>query len=404
METVDVVLTAIGRFNDWRLPEYSGMNDFQGPIRHTSNWDSNVAVEGKNIAIIGNGASGIQLLPGLQPIAARIDHYCRSKTWITRSWAGDVRTAGGQPFTKDQLSDWNDPEKYLAFRKPYEDKYWRGFHKAFRGSEGNEGAREDTINVMTERLRNAGRPELIEGMIPNFSPNCRRPTPGPGYLEALCRDNVYYIQDPISHFTASGIQTTDGKHRSVDAVFCATGANSDLLPPLPIISRGMNLREAWRPGNDPGWPKTYMGIASPGFPNLFWIYGPQAGGIAGTVPHIVENQIATIAKILRKIGGQGIRTMEPSIRATDEFAEYSERFYKDTVLTDQCSSWYNGGQKGLSDMVLGTNINPGLDSIVHRVDIYRWPCSWSLARECRTLNHCTARSSMGRLGVHILLD
>lgn len=346
VELYDVVLPAIGRFNDWRLPEYPGLDEFAGTLRHTSHWDSTFDATNKRIAIIGNGASGIQLVPTLQKIASRIDHYARSPTWIARSWAGDVRTEAAKLYSAEQLKDFEDPAKYLEYRKPYEDKYWRGMPRVFRGSAANEGARSDSIAIMKQRLQ--AKPELLDRMIPEFSPNCRRPTPGPGYLEALCQDNVEFIQDPIRRFTKTGIETADGQVREVDAIFCATGANRDLVPPFPIIANGVDLRQAWTPGNSPGWPENYMGIATPRFPNLFWLYGPQAGGLSGSVPHIVENLSTVVGKILRKISTQGIKSIVPSQKATDDFTEFSETFFTKTVLTENCSSWYNGGKKGES--------------------------------------------------------
>jgi len=134
---------------------------------------------------------------------------------------------------------------------------------------------------MAKRLEK--KPELLDQMIPDFSPNCRRLTPGPGYLEALTQDNVDFISTPISHFTKNSIVTTDGTERKVDAVICSTGANIDMIPRFPILAHGHDLRNVWRPD-----PITYLGLATPGFPNLLFIQGPNAAGHSGTVPNQVE--------------------------------------------------------------------------------------------------------------------
>lgn len=340
----DFVLPAIGRFNAWRLPDYPGINEYTGHLRHTSNWDPSFDPSNKSIAVIGNGASGIQVVPNLQRVAKHIDHYARNKTWIAGSWAGDERTFEAQPYSQEEIHSFEDPIVYSKFRKELEDKYWRRFRGTIRGSAENIGMREDFIKIMAERLKK--KPELLENMIPDFSPNCRRLTPGPGYLEALTEENVDFIQTPIKCFTKTGIETSDGTHREVDAVFCATGANIDFVPPFSIRAGGVDLRSAWRQDGKIGWPRTYLGLAAPSFPNLLFIAGPHGSGPSGTVPHSVENQLTYYAKIMRKVSTQGIKSIAPSERAVDDFVEYLDAFFASTVLSDHCSSWANGGRPG----------------------------------------------------------
>ncbi|PNS16197.1 Thiol-specific monooxygenase [Sphaceloma murrayae] len=343
-DEADFVLPALGRFNAWRLPDYPGLSDFKGTLRHTSNWDPSFDPKDKNVAVIGNGASGIQLVPNLQRIANRVDHYARSKTWIATSWAGDERRFEAQPYTEQQLKDFQSPERYLQFRKEMEAKYWRNFGNVFAGSEANKAKRTEFIEVM--RKRTAKKPELMDSLVPDFSPNCRRLTPGPGYLESLAEPNVSFIQTPIKRFTETGIETVDGQHREVDAIFCATGANVDMVPPFSIRANGEDLSQAWKPGGTYGWPYTYLGLAVPGFPNLLLVHGPHGTAPSGTVPHDVEIQLTYYAKLLRKVSAQGIKTIVPSKKAADDFVEYADAFFPKTVFADKCSSWYNGGQAG----------------------------------------------------------
>lgn len=196
------------------------------------------------------------------------------------------------------------------------------------------------------RARLSKKPEILDDLIPDFSPNCRRLTPGPGYLEALQEDNVDFIRQGIKCFTATGIETIDGKHREVDAVFCATGANGDMIPPFAIHANGKELAEVWSPDGEHGFPYTYLGAATPDFPNLLFIHGPHGTGPSGTVPHSVEAQVTYYAKILRKASREGIKSLVPKKKAADDFVEYSDAFFSRTVLADGCSSWYNGGRPG----------------------------------------------------------
>jgi len=358
VEIQDFVLTAIGRFNAWKLPDYPGIDEYKGVLRHASHYDATFDPAGKTVAVIGNGASGIQLVANLQKTVTHLDHYARNRTWIAGSWApGDERTLQPQPYTEEQTALFKtNPSAYLAFRKSLEDKYWRRFSAFFRGSPENTALRARFTDIMRTRL--AKKPELLEHILPDFSPNCRRLTPGPGYLEAISEPNVDYIRTPISHFTPTGIVTTDGVSRPVDAVFCATGANVNMLPPFSIHGpAGHDLRSLWDPSpSEPlppsippshaGFPYSYLGQATPGFPNLFFVHGPHGAGPSGTVPHSVENQLTMYAKFLRKIAREGIKTISPSAAAADEFIAYSDSFFNATVLSDHCSSWYNGAKPG----------------------------------------------------------
>jgi hypothetical protein len=140
----------------------------------------------------------------------------------------------------------------------------------------------------------------------------------------------------------------DGVERLVDAILCATGADITSSPAFPVINgTGVNLQAAWRPGGDPGYPDTYLGMAAAGFPNLLLLMGPNSGsGFAGTVPHTVEDQVTYVAKILRKVSSQRIRTITPSKAAVLDFRAYCESFFPHTVVSEACSSWYNNHVKG----------------------------------------------------------
>ncbi|KAL4733923.1 hypothetical protein BDV11DRAFT_213295 [Aspergillus similis] len=344
-EELDILLNAIGHFNAWKLPDYPGINTFRGPLFHSSNWDHSVNIKDKRVALIGNGASGLQVLPSIQPIAAHVDHYARNRTWIADSFGSvGIRRLEPNIIPQEQIDSFNDPDTYLKYRKSIEQGYFSRFGAIFRNSPININLRETWTKLMLSRIKD--KPELADKIIPDFPPNCRRPTPGPGYLEALTKVNVEYIQTHISHFTEIGIVTKDGVERPVDVVICSTGANVDHCPPFSIIANGLDLKTAWRHDGHFGFPYNYLGVATPGFPNLLWIGGPNATGHGGSVPNSIENQIVYIAKIIRKFRSQGIKSFAPSKAATDDFIEYSDNFFPRTVWTENCSSWYNGGRPG----------------------------------------------------------
>lgn len=137
-----------------------------------------------------------------------------------------------------------------------------------------------------------------------------------------------------------------GTHRQVDAVICSTGHDTTFSAAFPIIANNKDLQASWRPGGSPGFPDSYLGIGATGFPNLLICLGPNSTGPAGTVPHSIENQMTYFAKVLRKASSQRIKSMSPSAEATRDYRAYCESFFPRTVMSEYCSSWYNGGIKG----------------------------------------------------------
>ncbi|KAF7556420.1 hypothetical protein G7Z17_g1383 [Cylindrodendrum hubeiense] len=335
LDEANFLVSATGHFSDPRLPDYPGLKDFKGHLRHTSNWDPAFEPQGKRIAVIGNGASGIQVLPQLQKVASHVDHYARNKTWV-------AAPIGGEDLA--QLVDDNidqartSPEEYLKFRKTLEARLFSRFGGIFKEGGKNAEAEAAIRKLMTQRL--GGDAALANEIIPEFPPNCRRLTPGPGYLEALTAENVTYVTDHIAEFTETGIRTVD------DAIICSTGHDVTFSTQFPVIHNGVDLQAAWRPGGSPGFPDSYLGVAAPNFPNFLILLGPNATGPAGTLCHSVENQVTYVAKMLRKASSQGIRSLAPTAAATRDFRAYCEAFFPRTVMSHHCSSWYNGGIKG----------------------------------------------------------
>lgn len=337
IDEADFLITATGHFSHPLLPNYPGIEEYEGHLRHSSNWDPEFDPAGKRIALIGNGASGLQILPPLQRLVKHLDHYARSKTWIAGSF-------GGEDLSNVRPEEARDPEKFHEYRQQLETKSFSRFGGIIKGSDKNVVLRDSFRKLMAQRL--GDRSDLLDSILPDFSPSCRRLTPGPGYLEALAEENVSYISTKISRITRTGIETEDGIHREVDAIICSTGADISFSTAFPIIAHGIDLQSAWRPGGSPGFPDSYLSIAAPNFPNLFLLLGPNATGPGGTLPNAVENQITYVSKVLRKVKTQGIRTITPTQTATNDFRAYCESFFPRTVMSENCSSWFNGGIAG----------------------------------------------------------
>ena len=282
-------------------------------------------------------------MPTLQPEVKRLDHYVRGRTWIATTIAADEvkkrnDTASNFDFTKAEINAWlQDPALYLGYRKKLETELQSGHIITMRGSEAQKEARTFFTQLMKDRL--AKKPEVAEHMIPDFPPLCKRLTPGPGYLEALTKDNVDVIPTAIERITATGIETTDGKHREVDAIVCATGFDTSFQNRFPIYGiGGIKLGERWKSRVD-----TYLSMMVDGFPNFFMSLGPNSGVGAGNLLMLLERQAEYSAQVLQKMQTENILTVQPTYKATKNFTDFCDAYFAGTVFSDECNSWYKGG-------------------------------------------------------------
>lgn len=171
-----------------------------------------------------------------------MDHYVRGKTWIAATFGHELVEArnngqdGNFTYTDEEKEAWRrDPASYIKFRKTLEVGMQGGFSITHRGTLEHTTAHGLFKQGMKDRLKT--KPEIAKHMLPDFPPLCKRLTPGPGYLEALCAQNVDVIPQQISHVDATGIVTTDGKHRPVDAIICATGFDTSFQGRFPSTLR-----------------------------------------------------------------------------------------------------------------------------------------------------------------------
>lgn len=298
------------------------------------------------MAVIGAGSSGIQIVPSLQLEVKHLDHYVRGRTWIAGTFAReelDKRggNAGNFNFSEEEKQNWyQDPVLYLAFRKKIEAELQGGHLVTMRGSEAQKEAREDFTKSMHSRL--SKKPEVADHLLPEFPPLCKRLTPGPGYLEALTADNVSVIPKSISHVTATGIIDEDGIHRVVDAIVCATGFDTSFQNRFPIYGlNGTSLNRKWHDSTS-----NYLSMTVDGFPNFFMSLGPNSGLGTGNLLMLIERLSTYIGQCLAKIQTQSILTITPKPRAVENFSNFCDEYFKGTVFSEECSSWYKSGKQG----------------------------------------------------------
>ncbi|CAO3589258.1 unnamed protein product [Absidia cylindrospora] len=259
----DVVFAGLGPL---RIPKYpKEFKPFEGTIIHTAFWDDSVDLTGKKVAVVGSGASAVQLIPKLQPIVSHLTSYQRNPTWcIVR------RQYKYSKFVQFLF-------KWVPFlMKLYRLYIYLGremFYVNFRYFDSFVGkiARKFSTKEMEKRLISKGRPDLIKSLVPDYDFGCRRITPSEVYLESLTENNVSVERNAIKSVHGHTITTADGNEFECDVLILATGYDTTgFLGNLQVNGRNnQNLNQLW----EDNYTKTYKSVAIHGFPNFFMLLG-----------------------------------------------------------------------------------------------------------------------------------
>ncbi|TVY48521.1 putative sterigmatocystin biosynthesis monooxygenase [Lachnellula occidentalis] len=337
----NILVNASGVLNKWKWPNIKGRETFQGPMLHSANWDDSVSLEGKTVAVIGSGSSAVQIVPNILPVVGKLKCFIRSSSWVTAGFGSNFagKDGGNFKYTEAQkkiLAE--EPETSLRYRKNIESEISSRFRFILNGSQEQATARAFAESEMKRKL--AAKPELAEAIIPNdFAVGCRRPTPGNGYLEALCQDDVDVVLDGIAEITPEGIKTADGKEHKVDIIVCATGFDVSWKPAYPTIGRGgKSLSEEWK-----DIPSTYLSISVPNFPNYLIFNGPFGPYGHGSFLPITEVISKHFIQMIEKMAYEHVTSFEPTQEAVADFEEHRRAFIPRTAWSQPCRSWFKQG-------------------------------------------------------------
>ncbi|RDL41770.1 Uncharacterized protein BP5553_01749 [Venustampulla echinocandica] len=339
----DVFLSASGVLNDWKWPSIPGLQKFKGKLLHSASWDQSYDYSGKRVAVVGSGSSAIQIVPSMQPIVEHMDHYVRGKAWISTTFAAEKVNERGAgldnfSFTEEDIESFTQsPSTYQKFRKDIELELQSGHAVTLRDSSAQVQALADFTEKMRARL--SKKPTVIDQIMPNFPPVCRRLTPGPGYLEALVQPNVDVISAPIQEVTETGIVTSDGSVREVDSIVCATGFDTSFSPRYPIYGvNGVKLSDKWSVV-----PETYLSVAAAGFPNYFMYLGPNSALGTGNLLVLIERMADYFTDVVAKMQRDDISAITVKEESVRNFVQHCDKYFERTVFTMNCRSWYKGG-------------------------------------------------------------
>lgn len=322
--SADVVVCAVGLFGSVKLPDIAGLTDFGGSVMHTAGWDHGFSSAGKKVAVIGTGASAIQLVPELAKTAAGVTVFQRSPPWMVPK--------DDRPYSATELAHFR--RNPLAVRRARW-QIWKLLHDN-TATLADDPVVADRTRIATSFLeRSVADAGLRRALTPDYPFRCKRVLLGDDYYRALQQDNVALVTDPIDRITETAVVTTVGEVVDVDAIVLATGfETSHYLSGIEVVgSGGQRLHERW--GED---PSAYLGVAVAGFPNFFMLYGPNTNQGGNSIVYILEAGARRVTSAVTRLARRGGYL---EVRPEAEKA-YNDRLSADLERTiwTQCDSYF----------------------------------------------------------------
>ena len=360
------LLTAIGILSAAVMPRIAGLDRFQGPSFHTYNWpQEGVDIDGKRVAVVGTGATGVQLIGAIAPRVAELYVFQRRPNWCAPLFNAPItpeemakikasydeifercsQTAGGFIHGTDprRTADVPEEERYRFYEEIYNSPGFRVWLGNFRDVLMDETANAEFTAFLADKIRARVKdPVVAEKLIPkDHGFGTRRVPMETNYFEAYNRDNVHLIDindTPIETVTETGLRTTE-QDFEVDLIVYATGFDGVTGAFDRIEFRGVGgelLKDKWAEG-----PITQLGVMTHGFPNLFMLAGPQSGSGNTNFGRGVEDAVFWNTDLLEYLRANGITRMENTVEAEQAWNEHVKAMY-DMLLLRTAQSWFTG--------------------------------------------------------------
>jgi cation diffusion facilitator CzcD-associated flavoprotein CzcO len=332
--TAEVLVAASGHLSDPKVPNFPGLAEFGGDIFHSARWDHTVPLQGKRVAVVGSGASAIQIVPAIAELVDELTVFQRSAPYVIPRNDHEYSSAERGMFARL-------PETAQELR---DELYW-GNEARFPQRRGVtafvDRVQATALGHLAAQVPDA---QLRALLTPDYAIGCKRILISNDYYPTLARENVHLETNGIDHFTQSGVVTSAGDEIPVDAVIMSTGFQATDLPIAHRIRGrdGKLLSDAWSHGGE-----AFATTSIHGYPNLFIMNGPNAGLGAGSIIFIVESQIDYIMGALDYMTEQSIESLEATAEAQRRFVEDVQRRAQGTVwVSGGCSSWYLDPRNG----------------------------------------------------------
>jgi cation diffusion facilitator CzcD-associated flavoprotein CzcO len=360
------LITAIGCLSSANLPDIEGRDDFLGESYHTGQWPANpVNFEGKRVAVIGTGSTGIQVIPVVAEQAAELTVFQRTANYSIparnqplcieqrqhfKEQADGLHhvmthNTNGHAFWIDDVSvfDLPEAEREAKYQAAW-DKGGLQFRATFKDLLTNKAANDTAAAFIKNRIAQVVNDPTTAATLTDFDHPfaAKRPPIDSHYFETFNRPHVKLVnlrRDPIERITPTGIQTASQQHR-LDAIVYATGfdAMTGAFDNIAFTGRhGKRLRDVWQAG-----PVTYLGLQIPGFPNLFTITGPGSPSVLCNMPPQIEQHVDWITACIGHLREQGVATVEASEAAAQAWGDEVNRAAQASLLGEVPHSWYLG--------------------------------------------------------------
>lgn len=322
------VVLATGGLSRPRMPEIPGLQDFEGPTVHSARWRHDLEFEGKRVGVVGTGASAIQVVPGIVDRVGQLSVFQRTPPWIVPR---DDRAF--TPIEQAALS--RIPGLRWLYRQGL---YWTAELYALGFVRFPGILRLASKRGLDHLHRQVADPALREALTPSYTMGCKRILLSDDYYPALASEHVQLVTDPIEAIDASGVRTRDGTHHPLDVLILCTGFQAaEQMAPFVVQGRaGRTLAEAWADGGE-----AYLGTVVHGFPNLFFLVGPNTGLGHSSMIFIIESQVRFVMEALGALRSQGLAWMDVRADAQERFNSWLQQRMARTVWQQGgCSSWY----------------------------------------------------------------
>ncbi len=315
-----------------KLPDIPGLEDFAGEVMHTSSWNHDYDFTDKNVAIIGTGATAIQVAPAIYDQLARLDIYQRTPIWLSPKPNMVFSERTKELFRRVPLL----PRAARAI-------YWALNELIFATGINNYKSFSWVMGQIESFLiryirREVHDPSIQEKLIPDYSFFCKRPSFSNTYYKLFNNDNVELVTDAIDHVEEKGLVTEDATLRGVDAIICATGYRYFERFSTPCFEiygkRAKNLGEWWEKNRY----QAFLGTTIRDFPNFFMIVGPYSAAGADYFG-VLENQVTHISRVLRAARKRGAKVVEVKRRHHDrDFRLMEKRRHRSVLFAGNCAS------------------------------------------------------------------
>jgi cation diffusion facilitator CzcD-associated flavoprotein CzcO len=323
-----VVVSAAGTFGRPKVPDLPGVSSFPGDVLHSAHWDASVSLAGKRVAVVGTGASAIQIVPEVAKVASRLVVVQRTPAWVLPKPDRDIGPLERALYARLPVAQWLHREWI----------YWR--NELLSASAFVHSPRLRRLGEALARRhlrRSIADPALRAKLTPSYELGCKRVLPSNDFYPALARPNVELVASALREVRGRVLVAEDGTEREVDAIVFCTGFDV-VDDPAPFEIRGTggrDLRDAWREE-----ARAYLGTTVPGFPNLFLITGPNTGLGHTSMIFMMESQFAYVLDALRTMDAYRLRWVDVRPEVLAAFAAEMERRAQGTTWRSGCKSWY----------------------------------------------------------------